>query len=104
MKEANDLRIKVVDQERLRKLDEANAWATIDFKNIGATSDKLRSAAVSREMNKFPNVAAQNKAKLIGIESEIKLIRETLGLMKEFGVETIEFTENKDEESSDKAS
>lgn len=99
--ELNKLRIELVEKERLRKLDEANAWANIDFKNIGATTDKLRNAAVSRHMNQFPNIFAQKKAEFDNLNQEIKWIRETIGIMREFGVDSIEFSEDTDEKTSD---
>ena len=97
----NELRTELVEQERLRKLDEANAWANIDFKSIGATTDKLRGAAVSRHMNQFPNVFGQKKAEFDNLGQEIKLIRETIGVMRDFGVDSIEFSEDTDEGTSD---
>lgn len=98
MEKMNKLRTELVEKERLRKLDEANAWANIDFKSIGATTDKLRAAAVSRHMNQYPNVYGQKKAEFDNLAQEIKFIRETIGIMKEFGVENIEFSEEKEED------
>ncbi len=103
IKEINKLRLELVEEERLRDLDEANAW-NMDFKSIGATSDKLRLAAVKRKMNSFPNVAAQKKAELINLEFELKFIRQAIEVMMKFGDENIDFEEDKDKESSSAAS
>ena len=41
----NKLRLEIVEEKRMRELDEANLYFQIDFKSIGATTDKLRNAA-----------------------------------------------------------
>lgn len=94
VKEISELRLKVVEEERLRELDEGNAW-TMDFKAIGATSDKMRSAAVKRTMNHFPNIAAQKKAELLNKELELKSIRNKISVMKEFGIKEFDFSDEK---------
>lgn len=104
VKKANEMRIKLVEEKRLRTLDEANAWVMTDFKAVGATSDKLRAAVVKQKMNTMPNVYAQKKAKFENLEQEIKLIRETINVMREFGVEEIEFEENQNEDTSSETS
>lgn len=101
VKEISELRLEVVEKERLRELDEGNAW-TMDFKAIGATSDKMRAAAVKRKMNQFPNTAAQKKAELFNKELELKSIRNKISVMKEFKIESFDFEEeDKDEEKEE---
>ena len=102
--QANEMRIKLVEEKRLRELDEANAWVMTDFKSLGATSDKLRSAVVKQKMNTMPNVYAQKKAKFENLEQEIRLIRDIINVMREFGVEEIEFKEDQDENASSETS
>lgn len=87
--EANSLRTELVEEKRMRNLDEANVWTTTDFKEKGATNDKMRTAIVQQEMNKFPNTYSQKKAKLENLENEIKGIRDMINVMKTFGVDEI---------------
>ena len=101
VKELNSLRTELVEEYRLRELDEANAWK-MDFKSIGATTDKLRSKAVQRKMNQFPNIYAQKKAQFDNIETELKSIRNKIKVMLAFEVQEIEFS--KDSEDTDKES
>ena len=111
VEEVNKMKISVVELKRLRDLDEADIWLSTDFKALGATNDKLRSAVVTKTMSQFPNTYEQKKAKISVIENEIKYIREVIGVMKEFGVDEIDLEEakeeakdNKTEESSDSVS
>ena len=86
----NKLRIELVEEKRLRDLDEASLWFSIDFKAIGATSEKIKSAAVKQRLNEFPNTYAQKKSKFENLEADIKLIRKTIDVMREFGVDVID--------------
>lgn len=94
VKEISELKLKVVEEERLRELDEGIAWK-MDFKSIGATSEKLRAAAVKRKLNQFPNIAAQKKAELSNKELELKSIRNKISVMKEFGIKEFDFSDEK---------
>lgn len=105
IKKANKIRVGLAELKRLRELDEADIWLSTDFKALGATNDKLRSAIVTQKLNQFPNTYEQKKAKLIALENEVKYIRDVIDAMKEFGVDEIELEEkDKDEEPSDPAS
>ncbi|MBR6515601.1 MAG: hypothetical protein IKT40_01960 [Bacilli bacterium] len=90
----NKLRIELVEEKRLRDLDEASLWFSIDFKAIGATSEKIKSAAVKQRLNEFPNTYAQKKSKFENLEADIKLIRKTIDVMREFGVDVIDPNED----------
>lgn len=105
VEKSQKLRTELVEEYRLRKLDEGNAW-NMDFKAIGATTDKLRAAAVQRVMNQHPNIYAQKKAKFDNIEKEIKFIREAISVMKQFEVEEIDLggEQDTDEGTSDSVS
>lgn len=99
----NKLRLEVVEEKRMRELDEANLYFQIDFKDIGATTDKLRNAAVKQRLNEFPNIYAQKKAEFENINEEIKFLKSVIEVMKEFGVDTIDLEkikENQDKKSS----
>lgn len=98
VEELNELRTELVELKRLRLLDEGLAW-TIDFKAIGATSDKMRSAAVQREMNKFPNTYAQKKAEFENKEEELRTLRHLIQTMRIFEIMEIE---DKDVQGKDK--
>lgn len=105
VKKANELRVALVEEKRLRDLDESSLWFSIDFKSIGATSEKIKSAAVKQRLNEFPNTYGSKKAELDGLESDIKFIRETISVMKEFGVDIIDFSgKDKNKGASDKVS
>lgn len=101
IKEMNELRLKIVEEKRMRDLDEANAWVTTDFKSKGATTDKLRGAVVKQIMNEFPNVYAQNKAKFEKLEAEVKLIREYIKVMTTFEVEEISDIKEPEDENKE---
>ena len=103
IEEIKKLRIDLVEEERLRNLDEANAW-NMDFKSIGATTDKLRTAAVKRKLNAFPNTYAQKKAEYLNLELDLKFLRQAIEVMAELGEENIELEKDKDKESSVTAS
>lgn len=90
----NKLRTELVEEKRLRDLDEASLWFSIDFKAIGATSEKIKSAAVKQRLNEFPNTYAQKKSKFENLEADIKLIRKTIDVMREFGVDVIDSNED----------
>lgn len=96
-KELNKLRTELVEEKRLRELDEANLWFSIDFKAIGATSEKIKSAAVKQRLNEFPNTYAQKKSKFENLDAEIKLIKKTIDVMREFGVDVIESDKDQNE-------
>ena len=104
VKELNKLKVGLVEQKRLRELDEADIWLTTDFKALGATNDKMRTAIVTKRLNEFPNTYEQKRAKISTIEAEIRLIREIIGVMREFGVDEIDLEEkeeDKDEGTSE---
>lgn len=105
VKELNELRTDLVEAERLRELDEGNAWK-MDFKSIGATSDKLRAAAVKRKLNQFPNTFAQKKAEFANIEEELRALRHLIRTMNTFEIKEIELDDKKDQDknTSDKVS
>lgn len=96
-KKLNELRENLVEEKRLRDLDEANLWVNTDFKAQGATNDKQRTAYVQKQMSMFPNTYASKKAEFDSLGQEIKLIRETISVMQTFGVDHIEF-EKKDQD------
>lgn len=95
IKKIQKITIELVEEERLRNLDEANAW-NMDFKSIGATTDKLRTAAVKRQMNAFPNVVEQKKAELSNLYLDLKFVRQTIDVMIDFGEENIDLEKDKD--------
>lgn len=103
IEEIGKLKISLVEQKRLRELDEADIWLTTDFKGLGATNDKMRTAIVTKRLNEFPNTYEQKRAKISVLESEVKLIRDIIMVMKEFGVDEIDLEKDKDEESGDPA-
>ena len=98
IQKANSLRTELVEEKRLRDLDEANAWMTTDFKSLGATTDKLRKAAVQQKMNTMPNVYASKKAEFENLILEIDLLKKTVDVMSKFGVDKIDSEDNKKEE------
>lgn len=95
VKELNELRVELVEEKRLRDLDEAKLYFTLDFKALGATTDKLRNAAVKQKLNDFPSSYSQKKARFENIEEELKNLRNVIRVMLEFGEETIEFKRDK---------
>lgn len=99
----NKLRTELVEEKRLRDLDEASLWFSIDFKAIGATSEKIKSAAVKQRLNEFPNTYAQKKSKFENLETNIKLIRKTIDVMREFGVDVIDFEKDENKGASTKS-
>lgn len=101
IEEVSKLKIGLIEQKRLRDLDEADVWLTTDFKGLGATNDKMRTAIVTKKLNEFPNTYEQKRVKISNIEAEIRLIREMIGIMKEFGVDNIDLEEDKDEGTGD---
>lgn len=90
IEESNKLKTSLVEQKRLRDLDEADIWLKTDFKSLGATNDKMRTAIVTQRMNEFPNTYEQKKTKISTLEAEIKLIRDIIDVMKKFGVDEID--------------
>lgn len=96
-KELNKLRTELVEEKRLRELDEASLWFSIDFKAIGATSEKVKNAAVKQRLNEFPNTYAQKKSKFENLDAEIRLIKKTIDVMREFGVDSIESDKGQNE-------
>ena len=101
VKKLNKLRYELIEEKRLRDLDEADCWVSTDFKAKGLTNDKQRNAYVKKHMSTMPNTYSSKKATFESLEQEIKWIRETIGVMQKFGVEEIDFTEkDKDKESS----
>lgn len=101
VKKLNNLRDELVEEKRLRDLDEADCWVNTDFKAKGLTNDKQRNAYVKKHMSTMPNTYSLKKAAFESLEQEIKWIRETISVMQKFGVEEIDFTEkDKDKESS----
>lgn len=105
VKKLNNLRDELVEEKRLRDLDEADCWVSTDFKAKGLTNEKQRNAYVKKHMSTMPNTYASKKATFESLEQEIKWIRETISVMQKFGVEEIDFTEkDKNEENKDKES
>lgn len=90
MSELNELKTEIIEEKRMRQLDEANIWLSTDFKSMGATNDKMRNAVVQQKMNQFPNTYAQKKIHLEKLEDDIKLICKTIDVMKTFKVEDVD--------------
>ena len=101
VKRLNNLRDELVEEKRLRDLDEADCWVNTDFKAKGLTNDKQRKKKKKKHMSTMPNTYSLKKAAFESLEQEIKWIRGTISVMQKFGVEEIDFAEkDKDKESS----
>lgn len=91
IKKANKLRIKIAKEDLEDKVNEANLWATLDFKAKGATTDKMREKCVIREKQiLYPSFVLDHKAQLKNLEKEISHIRLVIDVMREFKIEEIE--------------
>ena len=95
----NNLREEIVEEKRIRDLDEANCGVDTDFTAKKLTNDAQRKAYVKKQMSMMPNTYASKKAEFESLDQEIKWIRETIKVMQQFGVEEIDFEDNKDKES-----
>lgn len=96
----NELREHLVEEKRLRELDEDNIWVSTEFKKLGYTNDKLRAAYVRKQMNMMPNIYISIKNEFDSLKQEIDFIKETIDVMKSFGVDNIDLEEKDHEEGS----
>ena len=60
----NKLRSEVVEEKMLLERNKASLYFSIDFKAKGATTDKLRDAAVKQALSGIPNQYEEKKQSL----------------------------------------
>lgn len=86
----NKLRSEVVEEKMLLEKNKASLYFSIDFKAKGATTDKLRDAAVKQALSGIPNQYEEKKVELDSLMEELKFLRQTIEVMKNFNVEEID--------------
>lgn len=90
VKKINELRLEIVEEKRIMEINKSNLYFSIDFKSKGATTEKLRDAAVKQALYKIPNKYEEKKAEYDSLIEEVKCIRQTIEVMRKFNVEEVD--------------
>lgn len=99
IEELEEISIRIAEDSYARKKEEANLWCTLRFKELGATSDKMRGHVVSNRMQQiFPTPSGTDKARMTALENRLKFVRQVISVMESLGVTEIDLEEEKDQD------